>query len=384
MAQSYLISGVDLLSLECLTAADVQQAITAAIIRSPYGLIVVQDAAPDVVATEELARFVWLKSIAGVPTGEFYYYNGSSWTLLSLVDGALLADNSVALSKIKLTGAAPFYIIQVNAAGTALQFISVVNAIQNSSLPVNKIVPGGAAHAFVSLANVNQFVPLSGLTAYFVDGSIPITRLAGGGASVHGLWLRTFETGSPVEWADFDPNEQIDDEELEIQKLAGNSIPLGALQAPRRNAANNGWEAFTPITSAALPEVYDTNSVIAATQDIQLTKPTGKTWRTFEIAYVGNFDSNGAAGTVNVAFTWQTAPLAGSALTPSSAAGCGNSGQICNVDNSDDNIGPTWMFKGTVPASLAAIDTITLRATINKGALVQHSGVFMGKGIHDA
>lgn len=139
MAQSYLIPGVDLLSLECITAADVQQAIAAAVIRSPYGLVVVSDDAPDVAATAELARFLWLKSVGGVPNGEFYYYNGTSWTLLSIVDGDLIIDNSIPLSKLSLSGAAAFNIIQVNAAGTALQYISIVGAIQDGTIPIAKL-----------------------------------------------------------------------------------------------------------------------------------------------------------------------------------------------------------------------------------------------------
>jgi len=255
MSLSYLTPGVDLLSLPCITKADVQQAIAAA---TPFGnstykvgFVIVSDAAPDVVATPELANFIWLKSNLLVPTGEFYYYNGSSWTLLSVVDGNLIANNSIPLSKISLTGAVAYNIIQVNAAGNALQYVSIPNAIQNGTIPLNKLV-GGAAGNFglVSLAGVNQYVSLASLVNYFATNTIPIRTLVRGGVSAHGLFLRTFEDGTVIEWADFDPNEQIDNEELEIQKLKGSSLTLGSGQAFRRNSTNNGWEAFTPLTSA--------------------------------------------------------------------------------------------------------------------------------------
>lgn len=240
MSQSYLIPGVDLLSLECLTAADVQQAIAAAIIRSPYGLIVVQADAPDVVSTTELARFVWLRTLAGVPTGEFYYYNGSAWVLLSIIDGDALSDHSVSLVKLDITGANALDIIRVNAGNTTLEFVSILNAIQNGTLTLNKLIPGGAAHVLVSLGNVNQFIAMAGLTAYFTDGTINISKITPGPASPHGLFLRTFEAGTPVEWADFDPNEQIDDGELNIIKL--NPTGYGATQVIGRNNANTAWE----------------------------------------------------------------------------------------------------------------------------------------------
>lgn len=383
MSQSYLIPGIDLLALACITPADVQQAIANAKPQTNIGFVIISDNAPDVVAQPELANFIWLRSVMGVPNGEFYYYNGVTWVLLSLIDGATLANNSVSLNKLSLTGSAPYYIIQVNAAGNALQYISIPNAIQNGTIPVNKLVSGGAAHVLVSLAGANQFVTLASLVNYFAANTLPISTLVRGGVSAHGLFLRTFEDGTTIEWADFDPNEQIDNEELNIQKLKASSLPVGANQSFRRNATNTAWEAYTPISNILL-ETYGTNAIVGATQDIALTKPADKTWQTFEIAYCGAFDDNGVVGPVKVDFTWQTAPLVGSAIVPSSSLGCGNGGQLFTLNNSDDTISPTWMFKGTVPAGLVNVNTLTLRAAITLAGTAQTSGVFMGKGVYNA
>jgi len=131
--------------------------------------------------------------------------------------------------------------------------------------------------------------------------------------------------------------------------------------------------------SSALVEVYDTNDTVAATQDITLVKPAGKSWSTFEISYIGSFDDNASVGPVSVDFTWQTAPLIGTALVPGAAVGCGNGGQEFITNNSDDAITPTWIFKGTVPALLVAANAITIRATITLSGVAQSSGVFAGK-----
>jgi len=304
MSMSYLLSGVDLLALPCITKADVQQAITQASPTSTIGFVIVSDSAPDVVATPDLARFIWLKSTLGVLDGTFYYYDGASWQLVNLADGSVLVDHSIPINKLSLTGASPYFIIQVNAAGDALQYVSVVNAITNGTVPLNKLVGGGGGNtAFVSLAGVNQFVTIASLVNYFANNTIPIMSLIRGGISSHGLFLRTFEDGTIVEWADFDPNEQIDPEELLISRLSGFGGNAG--QSFRRDGTNTGWEWFTPgqpsnnyvvrangVATGSAIGVGDTNIM-----NFTLALPASRTWKSFRIAFSTAVDNT--VGQVN-------------------------------------------------------------------------------------
>ena len=382
MALSYLISGVDLLSLECITKADVQQAITNAQPRTvtpdyATGFVIVSDAAPDVVTNPALANFIWLRSLSLVPVGEFYYYNGTTWVLLSVIDGNQIAPGSIPLSKLSLLGALPYYIIQVNAAGDALNFVSIPNAIQNGTIPVNKLVPGGAGDfGLVSLSGVNQYITLASLVNYFTANTIAIDKLIKGPASTHGLFLRTFEDGTLIEWADFDPNEQIDNGELLFGKLSG--VGFSALQVVRRNAANTAWEGASQASIQPTP-VYGTSTVVAAIVDVSITKPTGKTWLDFELLYTGSFDNTGVAS-AQADFTYQTAPDVGTVPVVGAASGTGNSGQVFMANNSDDAISPTWQYKGVMLASLQTIDVVTFRAAVTLVNMSQSTGTFMVVG----
>ncbi len=256
----YIDEGLDPTPLSCIDKSDLLQMIRAAKPATGYGFVVMSDSAPDVVTYPELARFIWLKSVADVPNGEFYYYNGTSWALLSLVGGNLIANNSIPLSKISLTGSSPYYILQVNSAGNALVWISVVNAIQNNSIPLSKLVNGTSGNKFLtSLSGVNAFSDISAIVGYLSDNSLAISKLIRGDPSAHGLFLRTFEDGSVAEWVDFDPNEQIENQELLLSKLA----PTGGVsgQAIRLNTGGNAFEFYTPITSDPKKLVYITDQV---------------------------------------------------------------------------------------------------------------------------
>ncbi len=277
---NYLVAGADLLSAECITAALVLQAIQQASPDNGFGFTVFSDTAPDVLANPKLARFLWFETVADVPTGNSYYYNGTSWTLFNLFSGANLANNSVPLDKLSLLGASALDIIQVNAGLTGFQYISVLNAIQNGSITLAKLANAGAGNFLVvSIGSVNGFLPFAGIGAYIPDSNIPITRLIGGGPSARGLWLRTFETGTPVEWAVFDPNEQFGPEELDIQLLKGSSLPVAAGQAFRRNAGGNGWEAYTPVTIPPVKlyaGIYDRRAAGTPPEAITLSAMTTK------------------------------------------------------------------------------------------------------------
>lgn len=301
---SYLLSGVDLLSLDCINKADVQQAITQATPTSQIGFVIVSDTAPDVAATPELARFIWLESAAGVLTGDFYYYDGTSWQLLLAIDGANLAPGSVTPDKLSVAGGLPYEILQINPGGTEFNYIDIISAISVASVPINKLIGSGAGNfMLVSLSGVNSWATLASIVNYISDNTIPIAKLIKGGTSAHGLFLRTFEDGTIVEWVDFDPNEQIDDGELVIAKISG--VGGNAGQSIRRNPANNGWEWFT----GALPSnnfVVRANGVATATplalgdtniMNFTLALPSSRSWKSFRIAFSTAVDN--AVGIVN-------------------------------------------------------------------------------------
>ena len=377
----FLQEGLDPTPLPCISKADVLQMVRNAQPFNGYGFIVKSDSAPNVVTTPILANFIWLKSVAGVANGEFYYYNGTSWTLLSIVNGALLADNSVPVAKVSRSGAVAYDIIQLNAAGTAWIFTSIINAIQNNSLPLAKLVNGGAGNYFLSsIGGTLGYTLLSSIVSYIATNTLPINTLIRGGASQHGLFLRTFEDGSVVEWAEFDPNEQINDAELLLAKLSVNGGAAG--RSIRVNPNGTSFEWYDPLLNLPTP-VYNTVSIVATTVDLSVTKPTGAQWKEFEVGYTGSFDNSGVGGNVSVAFTYQTAPESGNPVVVGAATGAGNPGQIFTVNVDSDNSSPYWYFKGIMPVTLNTKDVVAVRATVTKpGGLIQGSGVFTVKATY--
>lgn len=237
----HFLEGLDPTGLTCISAADLLQMIRSA---KPYpnqGLVIYSQTAPDVVANPELAFFIWGElDGSDVPTGDFYYYNGTSWELLPIIDGSKLAPHSVGLDKIDLTLASPFYIIQVNANGDALIWTSIISAIQNNTLPVAKLVAPDNTNNYVltCLLGTRAFRLLSDfVTTDIADNTIPIAKLVRAGADALGLYLRTKIDGSGVEWA-----------RIDVANLG--AVGSSASQAIRRNAGNTAWEFFTPSTLA--------------------------------------------------------------------------------------------------------------------------------------
>ncbi len=103
------------------------------------GVTVWSDSAPDVITYPDLIRCRWGKTSAGVPTGDFYYHNGTTWKIeeATAVDGSKLINASVPITKLSPAGGNPYDLIQVNPAGTGFQFIS--------QLPYGQIQDGGVS-----------------------------------------------------------------------------------------------------------------------------------------------------------------------------------------------------------------------------------------------
>src|SRR5690349_19376625 len=137
----HLQPGLDPTGLECVTKADLLQMWTAAKAFGKEGWLIWSQTSPNVVASAEYAFYLWFKLDGNdIPTGEVYYYKTGAWITFPFVDGSKLGDNSVPISKLKLQGSNALDIIQVNAANNGWQFVSLVNAIQNNSIPVTRLV----------------------------------------------------------------------------------------------------------------------------------------------------------------------------------------------------------------------------------------------------
>lgn len=245
---NHLIEGLDPTGLDCISVSHLLQMIRAAKPATGQGWLIFKSTAPDVVTNPQLARFFWIKTtddISYVPVDplELYYYNGTSWQLISLIDGSLLAASSVTLNKLSLTGASPLYIIQVNAAGDTLIWTSVANAVQTDSLVPGKLKAPDAVNSYVltCIAGSKAFTTFTGFFAAVANNSIPINKLVFGAANT---FMRMNPTADGLQWTTVDVADL-----LAAGYLAGQSI--------KRNDTNTGWTAFTPsaafITESSTP-----------------------------------------------------------------------------------------------------------------------------------
>lgn len=271
MAMQHLKEGLDPTALDCITLSELLQMIRNAKPYPKQGFIIFADDAPDVVTNPELEYFLWMKTVADVPNKEVYYYNGSSWELLPLIDGEYLGDHTVPLDKIKMTGSSAFDILQVDATNSFLQFVAVVDAILNNSIPPIKLLAPDALYkyALVCLAGVKSFKLIDDIVAQDItDNVLPVAKLIRGGADTLKLFLSTKADGSAIEWANID-----------VANLAAAAGAAG--QSIRRNAGNDAWEYFAPTSGGkpyfivVPPTVYSGSTVAWATYNAAGAVPVG-------------------------------------------------------------------------------------------------------------
>lgn len=241
----HLIEGLDPTPLACITKSELLQMIRNATPYTDQGWIIWADAAPDVVTNPELAKFLWGKTVAGVPNKEIYYYDGATWSLLPYADGTLLAPGSVSITALNLTGGNAYDILQINAGGTALAWVTIPNAIQNGTIQPVKIAPiaDAANYVLTSLSGTTAWTTLSAMLTALANNSIPLIKLVFGGANT---FLRMNAGATTPEWTTVDVADL-----LAAGYVAGQSI--------RRNAGNTGWEGFTPVPNSGL-----TNSFVSS------------------------------------------------------------------------------------------------------------------------
>lgn len=265
----FLVPGINTEAPGCITRAMLDQLVRAAVFYADGGVggVIVAENAPNVVTTPGLARFIWLESDAAlVPTGDFYYYNGSSWQSLSIVDGEKIQDGSIPIDKLSIVGTDPFDILQINAAGTALEWTQLILAIQNGSLTLDKLVSPGAGNFLLSsLGAVTQWETIDDIMDLVSTGGIPLTKLE---AASHLTNKYIILSGAGVNSfisPDLLMTTHISDAVIPIAKISGAGGAVA--QSIRRNATNTGWEFFTPLVTPPTPP--DNPSSYAKIEEVQ-------------------------------------------------------------------------------------------------------------------
>lgn len=159
MIYSLIITGFDPTSLpDTPTNAELLQMISQAQYASDIGGIILSDTEPDSTTYPILLRFRWSKTDgSGGLTGEFYYHDGTSWTLEvpgpGTVTAASLAAGTITLDKL-YPGGSPFWIIRRNSIaegnpGAGFEMISITNAISSNSLSLLKLINASSADRMI-------------------------------------------------------------------------------------------------------------------------------------------------------------------------------------------------------------------------------------------
>lgn len=315
----HLQEGFDPTGVECITTAMLLQMIRNAKPFPEQGFIIWSESAPDVVTNPELSEFLWGElNGSGDKTGDVYYYDGTAWELLTLE----VLDNSITLAKLSGTGASAYSIIQRNAANTAFIFTSIINAIQDGTLPPGKLESPNNVDSFIltSIAGVKAFTTFASFITAITNGSIALTKLTPAGAN---LFLRMNVGGTAWEARTADISDLL---------AAGSA----AGQAIRRNAGNTGWEFFNPSTSSAVPTfigpvtIYNIGGAIAwTTYNGSAATLAGKSAAIIQVDIVGDdptievFLRKDAASAEYLAgkCAGDTSAFGGQALIPVTAAG---------------------------------------------------------------
>lgn len=159
MVYSLLISGFDPTSLPSTpTNAELLQMISQAQYADNIGGIILSDTEPDSTTYPILLRFRWAKTDgSGGLTGEFYYHDGTSWTLEvpgpGTVTAASLANGTVTLDKL-YPGGDPYWIIRRNgiatgSPGAGFEMVNITTAISSNTLALSKLINSSSAERFI-------------------------------------------------------------------------------------------------------------------------------------------------------------------------------------------------------------------------------------------
>lgn len=150
------------------------------------GMVYWGPTAPDIVTYPLFATFLWIDTSG--PTIVVRNYNTAtlSWEGPVIADGSIvdsmIADGTITLDKLSISGATAGYVLRVNSLGTAIIFDDTQNLFSSANrLNVNVLsIPAAGAWILGSNGTTNAWTATSAL---FTAGIVPISAIATTGAA---------------------------------------------------------------------------------------------------------------------------------------------------------------------------------------------------------
>ena len=147
------------------TNAELLQMVRQSQCADDIGQLILSADPPDVVLYPILKRFRLVKTnLSLIPTGEFYYHDGSSWVLekpaAGSITGDMLVDSTVGIDKLSPDGD-PLQLIRINAGGTAYEYVDPADAIPDGSLSTDKLAVGASADLALLTGLGGAWAPVS-------------------------------------------------------------------------------------------------------------------------------------------------------------------------------------------------------------------------------
>ena len=215
-SRSFLLPGVDYTSLACISMSDLQQGAEYTSPASDIGLNIVGATVPDVAIYPELERFLWVNP----STGEINFYDGTAWRPATAA--ASIADGTLSLAKLDVSGELAYGILRVNSSSTAVEVVAFSSLIADGSIGLSKITP--SASNGVMVVTDSGTVQWMSYSTFFntmlSSATFPITQLSKGPSGATVTYLTTNAAGTVVSWATLDIVGGIGTGTLPIDKLA--------------------------------------------------------------------------------------------------------------------------------------------------------------------
>lgn len=207
------------------TNSQLLQMVQAAHVATGIGIIYWGASAPNLVTYPDADTALWGKTSSGVPTGEFFYWDGSAWTAFTItsLDGSKIVNGTITANKLSTSGATSGDILYFN--GTSWTLAAIVSSITDNTLPIAKLVKpsSGSGQVLYYNGSTLQWYNLTGadIIALLANKSIPVAKLAVGSSR---YVLRTKSDLSTVEYAA--PSDLFTDYELSPLVLATDTDAL--------------------------------------------------------------------------------------------------------------------------------------------------------------
>ena len=268
---------IDYTAITCVSKADLNQGFDTLQPESDIGYVISSQTAPDVVTYPALASFLWAElDGSNVPTGNLYYYNGTTWVLFGITDGANILDGTITLAKLSLAGANANDLIFVNGTATGFIFGSLLGAIATNTIAIDKLVKGAndtmlvtdstGQIAWPTITSVVSPIVDAAVTEAFVNGTFTIAQISNTGALTN--QVIAYQGLGVNYWAY--PDQLLRDGQVSLAKT--NVSAQTGLNLVRVNAGSTSLETVTA-ASVVTPLVVSTLTARAANSG-QLALPT--------------------------------------------------------------------------------------------------------------